>query len=280
MKKLSLLFTLFVLLTAFTCENEPLEGDFATGTDLSCEEALLNGIDAVLAFANATEADYTQLCNAYKVALLAQIEACGDPDGLLQIAVDDLGDCSNGDTTPDDCDAATTLTEEAEIAFNNANEDDYTDLCNAYKTALLNKINACGDDGSIQAIINDLGDCAAALDVEISVTAGTLLIEFDMVEVVVNGNILEVTGQTSAANNYMIYFEVEQGATGENIIDSTFVLSLISDFFPSTNPAPFDFLSSITTNDPGVLIGTFGNVVTNADGGDLSLSSGVINIMY
>lgn len=30
MKKLSLLFSMFVLLTAFTCENEPLEGDFVS----------------------------------------------------------------------------------------------------------------------------------------------------------------------------------------------------------------------------------------------------------
>ena len=30
MKKLSLLFSVFILLTAFTCENEPLEGDFVT----------------------------------------------------------------------------------------------------------------------------------------------------------------------------------------------------------------------------------------------------------
>ncbi|WP_460220727.1 DUF6252 domain-containing protein [Psychroserpens sp. MEBiC05023] len=36
---------------------------------------------------------------------------------------------------------------------------EYTDLCNAYKTALINKIDTCGDDGSAQAIVDALGDC-------------------------------------------------------------------------------------------------------------------------
>lgn len=95
MRKITGLLCLFVLLSAFTCENEPLEGDFATGTDLSCEEALLNTVDAALAFAIASESDYTQLCNEYKAALLAQIDACGDEDGTTQAAIDALGDCSN-----------------------------------------------------------------------------------------------------------------------------------------------------------------------------------------
>ncbi|WP_040280394.1 DUF6252 family protein [Psychroserpens damuponensis] len=37
---------------------------------------------------------------------------------------------------------------------------EYTDACNAYKTALIDKIDVCGDpDGSQQVIIDDLGDC-------------------------------------------------------------------------------------------------------------------------
>ncbi|MEZ4855028.1 MAG: DUF6252 family protein [Gelidibacter sp.] len=37
---------------------------------------------------------------------------------------------------------------------------DYADLCNAYKTALVAQINACGDSsGNLQAIIDSLGDC-------------------------------------------------------------------------------------------------------------------------
>ena len=37
---------------------------------------------------------------------------------------------------------------------------EYTDLCNAYKNALMGRITACGDDsGSLQAIVDSLGDC-------------------------------------------------------------------------------------------------------------------------
>ncbi len=57
-------------------------------------------------------------------------------------------------------------TQAANVAANNfAATDitmpDYTDLCNAYKDALNDQINSCGDDsGTLQAIIDDiLGDC-------------------------------------------------------------------------------------------------------------------------
>jgi len=37
---------------------------------------------------------------------------------------------------------------------------DYTDACNAYKTALVNKIDTCGDpDGSDQLLVDSLGTC-------------------------------------------------------------------------------------------------------------------------
>ena len=37
---------------------------------------------------------------------------------------------------------------------------DYPQVCNFYKTALENKKQQCGDtDGSIQDLIDDLGDC-------------------------------------------------------------------------------------------------------------------------
>ena len=93
MKKLSGLFCLFILLSAFQCEDEPLEGDFLTG--VSCEEAILNTANAALAFISVTDDNYTTLCLAYRSALLAQIDACGDTDGSLQAAVDALSDCTD-----------------------------------------------------------------------------------------------------------------------------------------------------------------------------------------
>ena len=267
-----------VVLSFVSCEDEPLEGDFGTG-GLTCEVAIANTTQAGLNFLSVNDDNYTQLCVAYSTALQAQIQACGDADGSLQAAVDALGDCTV--SVGDDCDSATEAVDIAEAAFDNATPDNYTTLCNAYKSALENQIAQCGDDtGSIQAEIDALGDCTQTTpEVEISLTAGTLPIEFDMVNVVVDGNILKVTGETSLASNYMVYFEIEQGQTGVDVINPTFELTLTSVFFPSTQGFE-DYTSEITVNTDGVLTGTFWGVVTNADGGDLSLTSGMINITY
>ena len=273
----------FVLLTAFTCENEPLEGDFGGNTNVSCEIATQNLLTAAENFASATPTDsnYTQLCLAYKIALQDQIIACGD-DGTLQAVFDNLGDCGD-DPQPDECDNATTAANQAESAFNNADDSNYSVLCNAYKGALQDKITACGDtNGNIQSIIDGLGDCIqSTTNVEISLIAGTLPIEFDLVNVVEEGGVLKVTGNTSAngASNYEIYFEVTPGSTGVDIINSTFYLTLTSTFYPDTSGFD-DFTSNITTNYTDVLVGTFGGIVTNADNGNLSITSGVIDITY
>src|SRR5690606_5825744 len=100
MKKLSLLLSVFILLTAFTCENEPLEGDFVTDEpNVTCEQALMNTATAALNFVSATESNYNQLCVAYRNALEDQIDACGDTDGSLQAAIDSLN-CEN--TNPEE----------------------------------------------------------------------------------------------------------------------------------------------------------------------------------
>ncbi|MEH6537468.1 MAG: hypothetical protein V7719_13805 [Psychroserpens sp.] len=278
MKKIFTLLMCTVVLAFVSCDDEPLEGDFVTG-GTTCEEATINTAQAALNFLGVNDDNFGQICAAYRNALEAQIQACGDEDGTLQAAVDALGDCSNN--VLDDCDSATEAVNIAQTAFENASADDYTNLCNAYKATLENQILQCGDDdGSIQSAIDDLGDCTQATpEVEISLTAGTLPIEFDIVEVVVNGDLLVVTGQTSAANDYMIYFEIDQGQTGVDVINSSYALTLTSVFFPSTQGFD-DFTSNITVNTDGTLTGTFGGVVTNADGGDLNLSGGSINITY
>lgn len=164
MKKISILFTFFILLTAFTCENEPIDQDLLDNqeTDLSCQEASLNTADAALAFINnmASGGNYTALCSAYKEALENQILACGDPDGSIQQSITALGDCIDpNDFT--DCQAAENAVNLAQINFENASDENYEDLCIIYKTALENQIAECGDDGSLQAAINALGNCVS-----------------------------------------------------------------------------------------------------------------------
>lgn len=157
MKKLLYYLPIFVFLTAFTCDNEPLEGEFGTGTG-SCPEATQAVVEASVNFINATEENYQTLCSAYKVALENLIDACGDPDGSIQLSIDALGSCTDPSDF-DDCEALENATNLAEINFINATEENYSDFCLAYKLALENQIEGCGDTGgSLQAIIDGL-DC-------------------------------------------------------------------------------------------------------------------------
>lgn len=285
MKKISVLFSLFILLTAFTCENEPIDNDIDTNpTNITCESAAQEVATAALAFISVTDGNYTELCTAYKTALENMIVACGDPDGSIQSSIDALGDCSDPNGF-NDCEAAQNATNLAEVNFNNATDDNYFDYCNAYKLALENQITECGDEGgSLQQLIDDLGDCVVNVenpDQEISLFAGTLPIDFEDITVVVEGGKVKVTGvDTSPGSIYSIYFEVPVDTTGEGLINDTFELTLTSVFYPSTLDPPFDFVSSITVNETGSLVGTFGGIVTNSGGGDLSITSGVINISY
>ena len=69
------------------------------------------------------------------------------------------------------------------------------------------------------------------------------------------------------------------GTTGIDIINSTFVLTLTSTFFPSTQGVD-DFTSEITENTQNTLVGTFSGLMENNDNADLSITSGTINISY
>ena len=65
------------------------------GNGSSCLQATQQTAIAQSAY-NATDItmpDYTDLCNAYKQALMTQISVCGDSNGTLQALVDGLGTC-------------------------------------------------------------------------------------------------------------------------------------------------------------------------------------------
>lgn len=291
MKKLALSFLLlFVSTLLFTCENEPLDPDLQpnnpnNNTDcLVATQVYITAVTNFTAWDGVDETVYPSLCSAYATSLQGLIDNCGDPTGSFQALLGTLGDCSEP-LDPDSCETAIANSGIAETNLNNASNDMYTQFCNVYVMALEEQIDVCGDaDGSIQLIIDGLGDCQSTQPnaVEISLTVGTLPIEFDQVTVVAVGNILEITGETSAQNNYMIYFEVVEGATGMEIINSAFVLTLSTidpDYFPSTQGFD-DFTSTITENGTGTLVGSFGGVVSNSGGADLSVSQGIINIAY
>ncbi|WP_353778678.1 hypothetical protein [Winogradskyella sp. 3972H.M.0a.05] len=163
MKKILSLFAFLFLFVAITCEDEPLdegiEGNQQNNT--SCEQATLDVADAALAFTNIIDGNYTELCTDYVNALETLIEACGDPDGSIQQAIDALGDCQDPETF-NDCEAAENAANLAQINLENAPDEEYGNFCTVYIAALENQIAECGDaDGSLQAIIDGLGDCSS-----------------------------------------------------------------------------------------------------------------------
>lgn len=281
MKRISLLLLICILCTAFKCDNEPLEGEFVTEQEASCDIAIQNVIDAALAFSQANDNTYESLCIAYKNALQFQIQFCGDPDGSLQALIDSLGNCSSI-VEVTNCDEAIAAAQLAQEAFENATSETYTELCNDYRLSLLTLMELCGSDEDTIAILQDLGNCIEEIvtgEGFISVNTGSAPLVFDIINVFQNGNTLQVAAETGSPTYYIIYFEIELGATGDNLINDSFSMLITSQFYPSTQGFD-DFTSTITTNTPGNIIGTFSGIVSNESGGDLNLTSGVISVAY
>jgi len=184
------------------------------------------------------------------------------------------------------CGEAQTVTAQASQAFANGdpeNQEEYETLCLAYKAALNQQIEICGDEtGDLQTTLDEL-PCEDpgenTVDGNITVTAGTLDVIFDEVIVLVEDGIIKVTGTTSAQNDYNVYFEVAENATGDDVMQN-FEIELLSTYFPSTLPDPNDFNNTIFTSTTGSLIGTFSGIVTSSAGADLSLTSGEIDLTY
>jgi len=95
--------------------------------------------------------------------------------------------------------------------------------------------------------------------------------------VVMEDDKVKVSGTTSAANNYSIYFEVAQESTGVDVMQN-FELNFISTYMPSTMDSLFN--NTIDSNTDTTMTGTFSGIVINGDNGQLSLTSGMINITY
>lgn len=271
----------WVLMFAFSsCDNEPYEGDFPESNADSCQMAIEDTATAALNFSVSNIDTYGRLCVAYKSALQVQIAICGDADGVLQIIVDSLGNCTE-DTSQTDCQLATTAVVFAESAFNNSTNETYTPLCNAYKMALEQLILQCGDvDGSIQGKIDALGNCILdALEVEININIGSISLQFDMVTVVDNAGVLEISGEISAEDNYKVYFEIGQGQSGVNIINESFVL-IFNETYGAFSEGTTPFYSEITANTSEGMVGAFSGNIVNDSGDILFIDTAVIDIVF
>lgn len=165
MKKIKVLHIVVVLLFGLGCQNEPYEGDLPEQED-PCLIAIQATATAAEDFSMATDDNYSLLCQIYRDALQDQIEVCGDEDGVLQLLVDGLGTC----TVPVDlCEEAIAETQIARIIYESAADESVVDLCNIYKDALIYQIEVCGDDGTLQSIIDELGNC----EIEVVDVVGT-----------------------------------------------------------------------------------------------------------
>ncbi|GAB5564021.1 MAG: hypothetical protein Wins2KO_10840 [Winogradskyella sp.] len=162
-KKIKILRYSFTFLVLFGCQNEPYEGEIVT-EDNSCIIATNATNIASNNFFNSTEEEYSLFCQVYRDALADQIEICGDEDGSLTLLLNNLGNCE----IDDPCDEIETQTNLARIAFESAIASSYEVLCNAYKDALVFQIEECGDDGSLQIIIDELGECEPENQIEIA----------------------------------------------------------------------------------------------------------------
>ncbi len=262
-------------------------GDCTVGVD-PCDIATANANAAETAY-NAvpnTDAQYPTVCNDYKTALLNKITQCGDANGSIQAIIDSLGNCTIVTGSP--CDIATANADMAEIVFNGTPNTDpqYPTACNDYKSALQIKITECGDPtGSIQTIIDGLGDCSAVTTTGvISVDLGTAGLTFEEeITVTPNGTDLNVSAKDGSSGN-IVSFTVGQGATGIDII-TNFMIQIGpaggTTYIPTTDPAEV-FTSNITINNGTVINGTFSGTIqaTGAAAPDLTLNNGVIDIMY
>lgn len=158
MKKIFELSSFIILLLLVNCDNEPYEGDIIN-EDNPCVMAIraANEAGANYLQTEITDENHNLLCQTYRDALEDQIEICGDPNGALQELIDFLGDCTTIFDNP--CANAQTATAIAFQEYLNAPTLDYEVKCMAYIEAIENEIFVCGDDGSLQALINELGDC-------------------------------------------------------------------------------------------------------------------------
>lgn len=155
-----LIFILAFLLFFISCNIEPYGDDLSVEieTPITCSDAIQQTTTAITHFTGATDANYKDLCNAYKKALQDQIAICGDADGSIQSVINGLA-CENS-AQPNNCDQIDIILVSAKVAFDNASDSNYAQLCNNYRSALQLKIITCGDtDESLQAIVDILGNC-------------------------------------------------------------------------------------------------------------------------
>lgn len=95
MKKLSVLLTCFMLITAFSCgSDDDASDDLVLPGASTCNEAIVHSAMASYDMYNATPEEFPARCASLKASIQVQMQICGDEEGDLQDMLDDLGDCT------------------------------------------------------------------------------------------------------------------------------------------------------------------------------------------
>lgn len=188
---------------------------------------------------------------------------------------------SDSDSAPS-CESLATATDNAAAAYANATSSNRVQLCNAYKTALQNEINGCGDEfGDLQNTINGLNCTASTTTGTLSMNLGSAPLVFDQITVTTTGTTRHVHGEKSNTS-YEIDFDVVVGQTGANKINN-FELRVLSQTYTPLIPAVFgnNWTTNITVNSATSVVGTFhGELANESQTSAQDLLNGVVNINF
>lgn len=189
---------------------------------------------------------------------------------------------SDSDSAPS-CESLVEATDAAQAAYLTATPSNQVARCNAYKTALQNEINGCGDEsGDLQNLIDGLNCTASTTTGTLSMNLGSAPLVFDEITVTTTGTTRHIHGEKSNTTSYEIDFDVEVGQTGANKINN-FQLRVFSHTYTPMIPSAFgnDWASNITVNSSTSVVGTFHGELESATATNIQdLLSGVINITF
>jgi hypothetical protein len=236
-RKIFVLCSFAMLFMAINCDNEPYEGDIIT-EDNSCNLAIQATNTAAENLIISNTENYAVLCELYKSALDNQIEICGDPNNDLQGVIDTLGDCNN--ETEDLCLIAQNATALAFEDFLNTTTQDYESTCTAYVAALENQIIACGDDGSLESLIAELGDCQPVI---FDVTGSWQVVS------ITNDIARDLDNDGDVSNDYLEEFDCYNNETVDFNADGTgtFFFRSYTEIQVESAPGTFDNVDFIVT---------------------------------
>ena len=241
----------------------------------NCTTATAAAAAAETAFQNATPENEVALCNAYTVALQAQIAACGDADGSIQAIIDGLN-CI--DQACSDAIAASNAALEIFDMVDVTDPEAYTQACSDYSFALQDQIIACGDpDGSLQAIVDELGDCLPPEeDGPVRMNIDEEFKNFNVADAPISGSTFEVTA-TDIDTGDTFEFTLTLLQTGENVIQNI-QLTIDGVIYEPVLSGDNPFVNEITENDGMVIRGTFSGPMMNGDGDVINTTGGIIDI--